>query len=58
MRVPLNMLSELITLKDYIIDVDADISDNMLILYVECVSSEACRKLKDIVDQVRGALNE
>jgi len=58
MRVPFSLVSELLAVKDYIVSVDADVLDNMLIMYVKCSDAETCKKLKSIIEQVKGVMNE
>jgi hypothetical protein len=52
-KIPLSLLGDLIYLKEYIIDVDVDVQDNIVIVYISCVDDKTAQYIYNIAKDLK-----
>jgi siroheme synthase (precorrin-2 oxidase/ferrochelatase) len=53
LKIPLSLLTDLNLLKDYITDIDFDVQDNIVIVYITCTDSQVAKRLVELANELR-----
>jgi hypothetical protein len=53
LKIPLSLLADLNILKDYITDIDFDVQDNIVIVYITCTDSQVAKRLVELASELK-----
>jgi hypothetical protein len=53
LKIPLSILANLNILKDYITDIDFDVQDNIVIIYITCTDSQVAKRLVELAGELK-----